>query len=803
MKEIKVKSSYLIVFVLIALLGFLLFIGTYSYTNISRVITDIETATISDEKLIKTKNLLSEISLAENSVKTYGLTKDTEYLDQYYESIGFADGIMNELIEENRQTVNSSVLDLELMDSLISRKFDILNSYLELQNDYRVGIALDKVIARIETKSTESNQEPTKERSFVKRLFNPNNKPQEKVKIDQIDTEIQAIKNQENRINKSIVAQELELIVKDKSITAEIDSILFEFEKAEAQRVAIRSDKAAKEIKKINQQITLLFLNAGLIVLFVILLIIRYVRTNNRFGVALKKSKERAEQLAETKERFLNNMSHEIRTPMNAIAGFIKQLSKSPLNVEQKEQVEIINKSADYLLHIVDEVLVFNKLQHNQSKIDKRAFDIRGLVQDLNYVLAPSAQKKGITLFTEVHKEVPKLLLGDPYKITQILLNVVGNALKFTTKGTVTVSVSQSFVYGKKNIVFKVLDTGIGMTPEQQSRIFQEFEQAEVSTTRQFGGTGLGLSITKKLVQLLKGTITVESEKGIGTTFNVTLPLEIGSESDVYVIRNDSEGQADITGLNILIVDDEVYNRKLLKAVLGKYEVNITEVENGIEAFEEVKRNKYDVVLMDTRMPVLDGVEATKKIRGYHEKPVAIIPIIAITAAISESDQARYKSVGMNGFLPKPFKESQLIHEIGRVTGAEISGPELSKGSTIKNDSNKLDFKHLKDLSNGDVDFFVDMLQTFCESLDKGMQSIKKSINEGNLDMVAEHAHRIAAPCKHLNAMGLYTPLKKIEKGLRSKELSLKDLKTVLTSIEKEAAQVLLVVRKKISTETF
>ncbi len=810
MKKLKIKRSYVIVLVLILLLGLVLFVGSYSYTNISRVVKDVEKSTVSEGKLLQTKNLLSEIALAENSVKTFGLTKKTEYLNQYYESINSASDIINNLMENSFGSDQSSTLDLELLDSLITQKFRILNSYLELQNDSRVEIALDKVIKSIDANSEQTPGDETEETKpkvnrFFKKLFqkdNQSHQKNEKVEINHIDEKIQAIKNQENRINKSIVAEEVSLLLEDKTITTEINEIINQFEISENQRVAIRSEKAAKEIHTINQQITLLFVNVGLLVLFVIFLIIRYVKTNNRFGKALEKAKNRAEQLAETKERFLNNMSHEIRTPMNAISGFIKQLSKSSLNADQQEQVDIISKSSDYLLHIIDEVLVYNRLQHKQDEIDKRGFDIYGFIEDLNQIMTPSARKKGIEFLIDVDQTIPKVIVGDPYKLNQILINVVGNAVKFTTHGSINLSVKQlDSSPNMRTLRFTITDTGIGMTDEQLSRIFDEFEQAEVSTTRQFGGTGLGLSITKKIVHLLNGTISVESEKGVGTTFEIDLPFKVGSESDMYVIRGEAKTTTELKNVSILIVDDEIYNRKLLRAVLGKHQVNITEAENGIEAVEEVKRNRYDVVLMDTRMPVMDGIEATKLIRKNEEASISDVPIIAITAAVSEVDQKNYKEAGMNGFLPKPFKESDLIAKIGLVTGQIKIDTTESNETHIKEKGSELDFKHLMDLSNGDTHFFMDMLETFIETLDNGLSCLSKELKNKNLPMIAEHAHRIASPCKHLGAMELYTSLKGIENGIRSSKLSLSDVAAMVETVKQGAKVVRKQVVSKIELE--
>lgn len=806
MQRIKNQFSYIIVLVLVVLLALVVIIGSYNYVRISNTVRQVDETSRFDGRLIEAKNLLSTIQLAENNVKTYGLTKKQEYLEAYYASIDHADSLIEALHQLDGYSDHQLPLDLNLMDSLIAEKFEILNAYLEIQNDYRVDKALDKVLVQIEKKEEpkpieEESKPKFKPKSLIQRLFqkNKNDSTAESVELESIDQKVERVKRQEKKINQTKISQEFALILEDRTISDQIDAIVNEFESAEKSRIAGLSEEAAHEIRAINQQMTLFFVNAGLLVLLVIWLIFRYVRANNRFGSAQHKAKLQAEQLAETKERFLNNMSHEIRTPMNAISGFAKQLSKSQLNSEQEKQVNIIQKSSDYLLHIIDDVLAYNKLENNQEKLDNRGFNLKVLTSDLYQVLEPSAHSKGVVLKTDVHPDVPEVLIGDPYKLSQILINVIGNSIKFTSDGSVKLTVKREEGNDEHcRLQLKISDTGIGMTDEQLSRVFKEFEQAEVSTTRKFGGTGLGLSITQKLVQLLGGEMVVESTKGMGTTFTIYIPFGIGDERDVYVIREDEEQDIVLKDLNILVVDDEEYNRKLLAAILRNHKVQSTEVNNGREAVQEVKRNAYDVILMDSRMPVMDGIEATRILRGSKQKAIAEIPIIALSAAVSESDQELYKSVGMNGFLPKPFKESKLIEEIYRVTGHQLEQP----GETTNEEglllNEELDFAHLKELSNGDKAFFEGMLETFVETLKSGLSNINSAAEEGDFESVEDHAHRIAAPCKHLAAKELYSKLKTLEKGIRLDEMESSEVISLLEEINIEAERVMDLVTERL-----
>lgn len=828
----KAKFPVSILIVLLILLGLVIYIGSYSFQKFSSIVNEVSEASRADSRLLKTKNLSTRITLAENSVKTYGLTKDSIYLDLFYLSIQKTDELMDILYQLESSTSKKTKLDLPFLDSMIGIKFKILQDYLNLQDDYRVDIALDKVVHNIEHQIKKEKRDKLKQEiqeeqvqkeietknqnekiGFLKRIFGKKKenveKPKEKVitkkekvEFKEIDSEVEIVKKEEKRINENKVAQELQLIMDDKSITEKIDSMIIQFELNENIRVSKEAEEASVKVKSVHKQLIVFFVIAGVLVFFIALLILNYVYTSNRFRKALRKAKKEAEQLAETKERFLNNMSHEIRTPMNAISGFVDQLAKSNLDAEKAEQVQMIQKSANHLLHIIDEVLIFNKLHNKKTTLDKRAFDINGLTNDIFQLLKPLADSKGIKLKLIINPAVPKILKGDPHKLNQILINVMGNAIKFTKEGSVTL-VMNSPLKGEDDchVRFEIIDTGIGMNNEQLTRIFNEFEQAEVSTTRDFGGTGLGLSITKMLVDLYQGSIDVESKIGKGSKFSIELPFEIGNEDDIYVIREETPKNRELQNLRILIVDDEPYNRKLLFAILNKHKVNLSEASNGREAINELKRNKYDLILMDSRMPEMSGIEATEIIRRSKNPDVKDIPIIALSAAVSENDQKMYKNAGMNDFLPKPFKESELIKKINLLVnnGTTDFAEKIMQKQTQNNGDAHLNFQQLLDISNGDKAFFSEMLQTFVDETKSGVEALKEELANENWRMLAEYAHKISSPCNHLSATKLYNLLKELENGIRDEELSHEQIPMLVQQIEAESVLVLDEVKTKLS----
>ena len=322
------------------------------------------------------------------------------------------------------------------------------------------------------------------------------------------------------------------------------------------------------------------------------------------------------------------------------------------------------------------------------------------------------------------------------------------------------------------NIRLEITDSGIGMKKEQLKKVFREFEQAEVSTSRNYGGTGLGLSIVSMLVKLHEGKIDIISSPNKGTTVSIEISYPLGTEAEIELYEKvEKESDSNLTlpeGLKILIVDDEEYNRKLLSTILKKYPVSYTEAINGVEAIMEVKRNNYDLILMDARMPKMDGIEATKRIRRLNGSAKSNIPIIALTAAVTEENKKEYKFAGMNGCLAKPFKEKELLQEINNLIELNNNTDTTEAPIDSEKEANSLDLSALKELSNGDKAFYTDMLQTFLQTTTTGISEMEKLLKDKNYEMIAEHAHKISAPCKHLGADLLYNLLKEIEENCRN-----------------------------------
>jgi len=382
-------------------------------------------------------------------------------------------------------------------------------------------------------------------------------------------------------------------------------------------------------------------------------LVMRDITTEVQTRDELIEAKKNAEEATQYKSRFLANMSHEIRTPMNSILGMIDVLMETKLDDDQLEDLEVIKYSARKLLDILNDILDFSKIEANQLKIESIHIDLHQELNKIVRLFETKAQGKGNALTLTIGSDVPKQINGDPLRLGQILINLLNNALKFTENGTVELTAKkEKFVDNKVRVSFMVADTGIGMPDEIRRNLFSFFEQGDPSITREYGGSGLGLAISKSLCELMGGKIGFESEEKKGSNFWFTLDFEC----------DQSEIQSEIRPSTILVVEDNLLNQKVVEATLKKNGFNYELASNGKEAVEKVIEKYYELIIMDIQMPVMDGYEATRKIRELEksEPDREKASIIALTANATKEDKERCINVGMNGYLTKPFKFTDL-----------------------------------------------------------------------------------------------------------------------------------------------
>lgn len=389
------------------------------------------------------------------------------------------------------------------------------------------------------------------------------------------------------------------------------------------------------------------------------------IRRRAETEVQLQKTKTIAEEAARAKQQFLSTMSHEIRTPLNAIINTANLLRDEHPRPDQLDNIEILKFSADNLLHLINDILDFSKIDSGKIEFESVDFDLRKLLQGIRQSLEYQAIKKGLALEVNISDVVPNVVKGDSVRLTQILINLLGNAVKFTEQGKVSLVVEVLHDFGEEiECHFNIVDTGIGIPENKQQEIFDSFTQASSSTTRKYGGTGLGLAITKKLIGLQGGTLEVKSKPGEGSAFSFSLKFQKGDKNiieDEVVMRDAFHS---LKGLRVLVVEDNLVNQKIVSKFLLKWEALVDIAENGRIAVEKMYENTYDVVLMDLHMPEMNGYDATRTIRSMEGEYFKSLPIIALTASAFLEDRDKIYSHGMSGYIIKPFNPTELYWKI-------------------------------------------------------------------------------------------------------------------------------------------
>ncbi|WP_091204828.1 PAS domain S-box protein [Flavobacterium xueshanense] len=461
-----------------------------------------------------------------------------------------------------------------------------------------------------------------------------------------------------------------------------------------------------------------------------------------------KKSAESATIIAENavkaKQQFLSNMSHEIRTPMNAIIGFTKVVLKTELSSKQKEYLDAIKMSGDALIVLINDILDLAKVDSGKMTFEKTPFKMKTSVFSMLHLFETKIQEKNLKLVKEYDNKIPAVLLGDSVRLHQIILNLVSNAIKFTSKGNITVSVNLIHEDDDKAIIeFAITDDGIGVAENKIGKIFENFQQASSGTSRLYGGTGLGLAIVKQLIEQQGGTIRVKSTIDIGSTFSFTLSFQKTS-SDAELGNEDVELDTKLKNIKVLVVEDIPLNQLLMKTLLDDFGFIWDIAENGKVAIEKLKADVYDIILMDLQMPEMNGFEATEYIRNTMNSKV---PIIALTADVTTVDLAKCKVVGMNDYIAKPVDEkilySKIIGLLKKPKLAKLKETLKEEEVTIAKKIKYIDLVYLNERTKSNPTLMMEMISLYLEQTPPLIHTIKQSLAEKNWTLLGAAAHKM------------------------------------------------------------
>lgn len=500
-----------------------------------------------------------------------------------------------------------------------------------------------------------------------------------------------------------------------------------------------------------------------------------------------------ADHASKAKSEFLANMSHEIRTPMNAISGLaFLALDENP-SPKLRDYLTKIHSASGSLLGIVNDILDFSKIEAGKLALERVCFSIDDVITNTSAMIEPSATNKGLRFFVQVDTAVPKSLLGDPLRLSQVILNLCSNAVKFTHSGGVTLSISVA-ARSEDEVVLKfaVIDTGIGLTEDQRVRLFEAFTQADSSTTRRYGGTGLGLAISRRLVEMMEGEVSVESTPGSGSTFSFTvrfaLPSHIGEASPNGVqqsvsnrartlidmqVANDTVKQK-LAGVRLLVAEDNLINQQVIREMLLRVGVGVRIANNGLEAIRAMEETSFDGILMDIHMPEMDGLTATRNLR--QRERFSSVPILALTASALRTDVDQCLNAGMSDHIAKPVNAqelySKLVHWFGRQE--QVSAPVFRSAFEQPDSRNKTRFSTLDTegalrLIGGDTALYHTVLNAFLETEADSARRIQRAYADRDLATAQRYVHSLKSVAATVGATALSAAARAIEQAMREK----------------------------------
>ncbi len=717
---------------------------------------------------------------------------------------------MKEMLH-NRDSLFFSYLKLKsnLIDNkILTKRIDTLSAIIEQKK-----VSVDSSVITTEKKTTttylKDTIQPAKdERSFFGRLFSSKKKkpaegneaPQIEVReelhvvidtvaiakqnkaLEEVEKIVLDLEKDQRVQSKQLLSRELELINANSLLVTQLLSTLREVEAEEVQSVQEKNYGASivvsDSVKRISLLLLTFFLGAALLVYLIWIDISR----SNYYRKQLERARDEAEELSQIKQRFLANMSHEIRTPLQSILGFAEHIKHQ--KIYDREAVDAIYSSSEHLLHIVNEVLDYSRISSGHFTLAKDDFHLMDVVKEVEAAMRIQSDKKNLTFLVDFEQASDHSLRGDSFRLRQVLYNVLGNAIKFTGHGYVKLGVRTNVIEDKIHCEFEVTDTGIGIKAEDLNKIFNQFEQADTSITRNFGGTGLGLTIVKSLIEAQGGNLRVESMPGHGTTFTISLDYQRAQETahtqEVKTVEH--EGYEDA---KLLVIDDDPMILRLCGLILGKNEIDHMLYDDPDDLLSQQVDPTITHILMDIRMPKMNGVDLCKALR---RKYPSTTKFVALTAHVFEQDKRHLLDEGFDHVLSKPFHEEDLLSLLG------VNG---TRGSLASAEPYTVDLSSLRNLTMNDEALFQSILQQFVQETSQDLSVLDQALSESDKKQVREVFHKLAGRVAQMGMADLSMKLREVEMRIENGD-ELTEIVPIVTMLRDEVKKVV----ELISAET-
>ena len=614
--------------------------------------------------------------------------------------------------------------------------------------------------------------------------------------INSMKAVLSKLENEERRYQNTISSKENELLQNDRKLSAQLRNLRANIEQEEVQKSVAQVTKSRNLIQETSTLILVLGIACMLIILLFVILILKDTNRSQRYRSELEKAKSYAEFLLKQREQFMATVTHDLRSPLNTIAGYSDLLQKSSLSEKQQHYLHQLKKSSGYILHLVNDLLDFSKLDAGKMRVEKLPFNPKNVIKDSIDGVIPSEDPKNLKLHVTVEQELDQNFLSDPFRIQQILTNLIGNAYKFTEKGEITISalLDTSSLKSKKLKII-IQDSGIGISKKQQKIIFDEFSQAKASIEKKYGGSGLGLAITKKLVGLLGGSIQLESEPKKGSTFIISLPVEnakrtFSSTATEQIQLKNAKNKC------ILIVDDEASQLALTQEIVTQNGLKFESTTSAKKALKISKRKKIDLILSDIQMPEMNGFQLIRKLKASAK--TREIPVVALSGR-TEMKQEIYTEKGFETNIIKPFHANELIQIIARILGLETE--QIAQAPSKKSTESKKELFQLDDLkvfTDNDEASLKAIIESFIESTRINLKALQQAVNEKNSPQIAFVAHKMLPMLRQLKARQVIEDLSKLEQQHELK-LSENQVRDLANNAIKNCRQLLHYLSKEIN----
>lgn len=774
---VKVVAGYLIVAVLAALAVWYVYNQVIAYSEIAQSNTE------NNQQLILVSEISTDLNESENTSRRLIQTGNEEDLELYNFQIDSIKFKLNEL--EATYTEINLENEIDSISKLLEQKTENLKELVALRDTDRNTNYYSKALRELRNidesfkdynyENRFRNLKPYQKDVLVKWLEYSREDNAERITTQRLDSVVKSVKRvltdlefANRQFQNEVIQKESELLNNDMILNQQLQSLLAGLEEKERENTVERAEVFQNMLNKTSNIIIIGGCIILLIILYFIINIIGDITRSQRYRIQLEEAKDFAESLLASREQFMAAITHDLRSPLTTVMGYADLIQKTDLNEKQKHYLTQIKKSSEFILRLVNDLLDLSKLEAGKMLIEKLSFNPKKLINDTVNNIIPAEKKKDVEIIIEVSPETNVQIQSDPFRIKQILANLISNAWKFTEEGNIKISAELKKDFGENHILeIRVKDSGIGISKEMQESIFEEFSQENSSIEKRFGGSGLGLAITKRLTQLLKGEIKVESEQGKGSEFTILIPVIKLSETREDAEREENEEEIseaasfNMAGMKALIVDDEPGQLSLTVELAKSMGFEIETAENGKIALQKLEENDFNIVLTDIQMPLLDGFQLIKAIRS--KEKYKELPVIALSGRTDIEKQV-YTSAGFNNKLLKPYRSEELKQNIAQFLEVNYVEEEISENiDNGRLKSENYDLSDIYEFSGHDDDAMHTIIQAFIDGASSSMDELKTAYLNNDSDQMGKLAHRMLPMLKQMKANEVVVILMKME----------------------------------------